>query len=149
MQALAAGNGGALGNLNAAQLTGMVPAAALPASLVALNSGNGVGLTNVPTSALPAAVQALAAGNGGALGNLNAAQLAGVVLHAELPCFADQGNVFSGAVGVNPAQQRLEPRVHDGLIHGRPRGPQRPRLSGARGRIGFRGRLAGARHGSL
>ena len=58
------------------------------------------------------------------VGLAGGAHLPLVVLDAELPRFADQGNVFIGAIGLNVAQKRLKPsgrwrvgRVVDGALN--------------------------------
>jgi hypothetical protein len=68
-----AGNGGGLTNLSAAQLTGVVPLAQIPAAVVTNNEA-GLSLAGAFT------------GNGGGLTNLNASQLnSGTVPLAQLP----------------------------------------------------------------
>ncbi len=49
------------------------------------------------------------------VGLAGGAHLAGMVLDAELPGFANEGNVFAGAVGLNLAQEAFETLVDDFL----------------------------------
>jgi hypothetical protein len=75
------------------------------------------------------------------------------MLHAELPGFADKGNVFSGPISLNMTEKRLKTAIDRNLIEDR-LGSRRDSLYRSRGKSGgirecCRSGLADCRHTSL
>ena len=69
------------------------------------------------------------------VGLAGGAHLALMVLNAELPGLADEGNVFAGSVGLDVAEKRFKTLVDDFLGNDRPGGRRRNRGQIAAGRL--------------